>query len=120
MDLLIKAKGSFDAGHHLPEIEECSREGHGHRFEVIVISKAIIDPHRGSLPEIHALSAELDLIMAELNGKSLNKMMAGSTPTGPNIAMWILERITVAFPKVVQVRVAIDWRHEYIVERPVR
>lgn len=118
-DLLISATHAFDAGHSVEGIPDCQHE-HGHRFSITVTSQARIDPLRGSVPSLYELGHELELTCGELEGKSLNKMMSGSVPTGPHLALWVLERVAVNFPKITRVEVSTDPDHRYVVERVVR
>jgi len=119
-DLLLSVERSLDAGHQCAGIPECIHEGHGHRFVISVMSKAILDSNRASLPSLYEMGAELDRVLSELDGKSLNKMMVAAEPTGPNLALWVLERMSVKFPKIVELSVATDAEHRYIVRREIR
>lgn len=118
-ELLLSVERSLDAGHQLPDVAACRHE-HGHRFTVTVVCRGTIDAKRGSLPSLYELGDELEAILGELVGKNLNKMMVAAEPTGPNLAAWVLERITVNFPKVVEVAVATDPGHRYVMRREVR
>lgn len=119
-ELHLSVERPLHAGHHLPSVPECQHPGHGHTFTVGVVCRATIDVEAGSRPSLYELGAELELVLGELQGKDLNRMMAGSTPTGPNIATWVLERMIQAFPKVTEVSVATDSGHRYVLNRELR
>lgn len=119
-ELLLSVERSLDAGHQVAEVPECEHEGHGHRFIITVTSKAILDAKRASLPSLYDLGAELELTLGELVGKSLNMMMSAAEPTGPNLALWVLERMSARFQKIVEVSVATDPEHRYVVRREIR
>ena len=119
-ELHLSVKRPLHAGHHLPDVPECQYPGHGHTFIVGVVSRATADSALGSRPSLYELGAELELVLAELQGKDLNRMMTGSTPTGPNIAHWVLERMIPSFPKITEVMVGTDDEDRYVVTRELR
>lgn len=106
MDVVTIALASFDAGHVLPEDPQCSAEGHGHSWQVMVEVTGDLNVQRGRARGSDGLETALETLVSELNGRSLNKMMPGATPSPNGIALWVMERLSLKYPRITTVTVA--------------
>lgn len=108
MQLTTRATDWFSASHEYPENPIWSgAQPHGHTYEVAAEVEGEMDPKthrvRGSKDLVESLRA----ICAELDGRDLDRMMAGSTSTPEVVAAWILERVAATVPKVRRVTISI-------------
>lgn len=111
----------FDVGHDAIEGSGfCRFDGHGHHVRVRVTVRGTFDPRVGRSYRVDELEHDLDLLVSELAGKNLAKMMPGSMPTPEGLAVWIVERLTGAHPKITEVVVWLDPQHRFSVTREPR
>jgi 6-pyruvoyl-tetrahydropterin synthase len=120
-DFYPSVERELDVGHDRVErLPTCQYDGHGHHLRVCVTARGLFDPARGVSYRVDDLDASLEAIVRELHGKSLNKMMPGSAPTPDGLALWIMERMSVEHPKIVEVTVWLDPQHRFSVKREPR
>jgi len=117
MEIRHSVERTFDAGHVIPGHSTCGFEGHGHRFRVRITMAG----SQASPPwDPASLDDELTLLLAEVEGKSLNSMLPGMDHGPEGIAMWIIERMVGQFPKISSVDVWLDEHHRVTVIRQAR
>lgn len=117
MEVYHSVERTFDAGHVIPGHSTCGFEGHGHRFKVRI---SMAGSQQSPLWDPASLDDELTLLLAEVEGKSLNTMLPGMDHGPEGIAMWIIERMVTDYPKISSVEVWLDEHHSVTVKRPLR
>jgi len=97
----------FEAAHDLPTFPEghkCRRL-HGHSFRFDVIVEGAVDPAKGYLIDYGDIRRVVDPIVKELDHFYLNEIKGLENPTAENIAVWIWNRVKVALPELVLIKV---------------
>lgn len=108
----------FSTGHDLIEnLPTCSYDGHGHRWRVRVVVKGTYDPRIGSSYKINELAADMDLLVRDLDGRPMSKMLPGILPSPEGVGLWFIERLATAHPKIVEVVVWVDQMHRFSIAR---
>ena len=80
----------FAAEHSLPSVGAAER--HTHPYELECGYAADVDPRVGCTKPLQALSAEVDAVVARLDGRYLNDVLP-VTPTAEMLAGWILAHL---------------------------
>lgn len=120
-DFYPSVEHEFDAGHdRIDGLSTCQYDGHGHRWRVRVTVKSALDPRTGLSYRVDELDDSLMTVIHELQGKHLGKMMPGAAPTPEGLAVWIMERLIAAHPKIVEVVVWLDPQHRFSARRELR
>ncbi len=90
---------SFEAAHRLPNVPEdhpCSRM-HGHSYRFRLEAAGDLDPTLGWVMDFAFLGSLADqLIIRELDHRTLNDVKGLENPTAEVLALWILERVKLA------------------------
>lgn len=79
----------FTAAHSLPGIGVA--EAHEHSYEVECGYRAHVDDQLGCSRPMQALAVEVDGVVAQLDGRSLNDVLV--VPTAEMLAAWILRQL---------------------------
>lgn len=104
MDISSIATAGFDAAHRIPSYSYCSSP-HGHHWDVRVTVTGDLDPKSGWIRGAEHLQAALLALMVEIDNKDLDEMLPGVVSSPLGIASWILDRLALAFPRIVRVTV---------------
>lgn len=106
MDITASASAHWDAGHSIPGLARCAREGHGHFYTAKVDVTGDLNPATGWPFGSDTLQDVLERIAAELNGRNLDDMLPGVVSSATGLAIYILERTSAPVPAVVGVTVS--------------
>ena len=98
-------RGTFAASHTIPGHPVCGRD-HGHTWEVSVTVEAPVSPKTGSVVDTASLSVALATVVAELGHRNLDVMLPGVVSTPEGLAMWVRERLLLAYPNITCVTVS--------------
>jgi 6-pyruvoyl tetrahydropterin synthase/QueD family protein len=111
-------QAAFSASHLIEQDPVCGRE-HGHYWSVAVTVEGPIRIKTGSVTDVHDLRAALAAVVAELDHRDLTVMLPGVIATPEGVAVWVRERLLLAFPLIVTVTVGTE---DYLatVEWPIR
>jgi len=104
VDFLLSAERTFGAGHVVPD-DPAHQFPHGHHWAVKVTVRGLLDPVTGSAGKLTELTAALEALVSEVEGKSFNDMVPQTKPTLEGVGMWILDRLVPAYPKLVEVEI---------------
>lgn len=92
--MIITKTFDFDAGHHLPNVEDghkCKRS-HGHTYRVEVAVEGHPDPKLGWIVDFVKLDWAWGRIHGEIDHRVLNDVPGLENPTCEILALWILKR----------------------------
>ncbi len=87
---------TFEAAHHLPEVEpshKCARV-HGHLFRVEVAVEGEVDPVMGWVMDFGELAIAAQQVIAELDHRVLNALPGLANPTSENLAHHLFDRLS--------------------------
>ncbi len=104
VDFLLSAERTFGAGHVVPD-DPAHQFPHGHHWAAKVTGRGLLDPVTGSAGKLTELTAALEALVSEVEGKSFNDMVPQTKPTLEGVGMWILDRLVPAYPKLVEVEI---------------
>ena len=90
MKVELSITRNFAAEHSLPSVGAAER--HTHPYELECGYAADVDPRVGCTKPLQALSAEVDAVVARLDGQYLNDVLP-VTPTAEMLAGWILAHL---------------------------
>lgn len=110
MQIFTEATASFDASHMVKAPLRCNKD-HGHSFEVVARVQGDYQPE---------IQEDLEVLLRELDGRSLNAMMIAGDPSVTGTAAWIMERLLHLHPRLVLVRVMDSKGLSGICEREIR
>lgn len=101
------AEASFSASHVVKGHPRCGRL-HGHVWRVAITIKAGQDPKTGELVGLPELATDVERLCREVHREDVNAMFPASHPTAAGVALAFRERLALAWPNIVSVRVAMD------------
>jgi len=104
VDFLLSAERTFGAGHVVPD-DPAHQFPHGHHWATKVTVRGLLDPVTGSAGKLTELTAALEALVSEVEGKSFNDMVPQTKPTLEGVGMWFLDRLVPAYPKLVEVEI---------------
>lgn len=108
VDYAFVAREYFDASHQVEGYPGCGAP-HGHTFKVTAVIQGGLERDDNGIWRTFSselLQDNLRSFTKELDGRDLNAMMKGTTPTPELIAAWFLERL----PAADWVEVEMGWR----------
>jgi len=94
-NVTLKIRHHFDAAHHLENYEGKCSNLHGHRWNVTVFARGIVDKKTGMLVDFTIIKGEID----KLDHQCLNDIVQFN-PTAENIAIYLLSKFEIAYPKI--------------------
>lgn len=97
MRYFASLEGTFAAAHSLSDHSACSRV-HGHTYRVNVTVEGEPDPDQdGLVVNEQELRESLANLLAELDRRSLNDMLAPAMPSVQGVAGWLWERLALHY-----------------------
>lgn len=94
----ITKRFTFEAAHRLPHVppgHKCANV-HGHSFAVEVTVRGPIDPHLGWIVDFATLAAAWAPLHQLVDHRLLNDVEGLQNPTSEHLALWVMERLSVA------------------------
>lgn len=118
MEFTSTAVRVFDASH---EEEFCSYGArlHGHRWKVRASIHSRFDPIKGRLNP-QTLGSDLLNLLGEVDGRHLNDMLPGTHTMPENLATWVMERLSLQYRTLFEVRVWVTDTDSVTATREVR
>jgi 6-pyruvoyl-tetrahydropterin synthase len=107
----------FDASHVIPDDERCGRP-HGHGYTVTVTITAERLDKNGGVPHSAGFERALRALVAEMDHRDLDVMFPGIRSTPLGLAMMVLERLSLGFPRIDEVTVCESQNRCSRVQRP--
>jgi 6-pyruvoyltetrahydropterin/6-carboxytetrahydropterin synthase len=104
VDFSLSVERTFGAGHVIPS-DPGHQDQHGHHWRVRVTMRGLLDPASGTAGRVGELAQDLAELLHELEGRSINDMLPQSKPTLEGVGMWVIERLSGAYPKISEVEV---------------
>lgn len=98
-------QATFAASHTVKDHPVCGRR-HGHAWVVSVTAEAPISPKTGSVVDTAGLSTALAFLAVELGHRDIDDMLPGVVSTPEGIAVWVRERLLLAYPNITVVTVS--------------
>lgn len=115
MKAVATVSGRFSASHLVAGHTKCGRL-HGHDWQVEASISGQVDPRTGMVVDFGEVEEALSAVLSEFDGRHINDMLPGASPTHEGLAAYIRERIALKFPLVSTVsvitsgyRVEVEW-----------
>lgn len=93
---------SFEAAHHLPNVQPSHRchRLHGHSYRVELKLEGPVDPVTGFVADFFDIEKAFAPVLARLDHFCLNDVEGLDNPTAENIAVWIWQRVKPPLPQL--------------------
>jgi 6-pyruvoyl-tetrahydropterin synthase len=95
---------TFEASHFVMDHSLCGRT-HGHQWNVAVTVEGGLDPRKIWVVEHGELLSSLNRIVREFADRDLNDMLPGVVTTPEGLALYVRERMTLEWPRIVRIEV---------------
>lgn len=121
MEFRISVSDSFEASHRLPDGSwtDCSAP-HGHTWRVTVTLMQLQLGRDGQIAKSEELQKELRILLEQYRNRDLNDKFVGGDPTPGNLAVNIMERLSLRFPRIQSVTVKMGKEVEVTAWRELR
>jgi 6-pyruvoyltetrahydropterin/6-carboxytetrahydropterin synthase len=119
MQLMLTAHARFEAAHRLPAPDRCTKV-HGHPYVLSVTLSGDLDRDTGRVKGADGFEEAVAVLVTEFHDRDLNLMMNGAQPTALSLAVLFMERLSLAFPRIVEVQVRESDRLTARVRRELR
>lgn len=95
---------TFEASHIVIDHSMCGRN-HGHQWDVAVTVEGGLDPKKILVVDHGELLLSLQRVIREVADRDLNDMLPGVITTPEGIALYIRERLSLEWPRIVRIEV---------------